>query len=156
MNIAEILKLGSIGLLFLFAFLTYRLLANEQKQTEPRTKMLTPIYIFMVLTVVFGSASLYLEYSKFESSNNKNNNGSNVSATVENEIQKLTEEHNKRINSLHEKYLKAEYESTYGGNIDSYKEEYLQQAKRFAEVIKQENLDFAKKIEALRNMSTKP
>lgn len=61
MNVLEILKLGSIGLFFLFSYLTFRLLSAEQKKEHPHPNMIKAIYVFMVLCVVFGAAGIFVD-----------------------------------------------------------------------------------------------
>ena len=51
--VLEILKLGLPGLVFLFSFLAFRLLAREQDRERPRTQVLAQIKTFMGLNLVF-------------------------------------------------------------------------------------------------------
>lgn len=56
----EIPQLGAIGLRFLLALMSYRLLVKEQAQPQPRDAMLRAIRTYMVfaaILVVVGSAS---------------------------------------------------------------------------------------------------
>lgn len=146
MNILEILKLGSIGLFFLLALLTYRLLANEQKKAEPHKNMITAIYVFMVLCLLFGMAGLFVEP--------KNNPLLSTSSTcdntaIEREIALLGEEHRQRSSALNQKYDAAYQESTPGLHIDSYIEGYKEQMRTIAELIAAENESFLQKTKAL-------
>lgn len=56
MNIVSILGLGSIGLGFLLAFLTYRLLTKEREQN-------LPIYVFQVFCFLLVLVGAALQYS---------------------------------------------------------------------------------------------
>ena len=59
-DIPSILSYGVIGLGFLLAFLTFRLLSNEQKNEKPRKSILNACYLFMVFSLIltgFGFAS---------------------------------------------------------------------------------------------------
>ena len=51
-QIAELIKTGLSGLVFLFAYLGYRLLQNEQKKNEPDKNILKSIHQFMILCLV--------------------------------------------------------------------------------------------------------
>jgi hypothetical protein len=160
MNILELLKLGSIGLLFIFPFLAYKLLSDEQKLKYPRRKMLTPIYIYMGFTIIFGSASLFLEYMKYQAPKHTTSNQPilqnppehSIYTTIENEIKRLTNEHNRILSKLHNSFLEAERQSTFQANIETFKRQYLLQATRFSDAIKQENSDFSKNIQALKTL----
>jgi hypothetical protein len=58
LNIVEILKLGLPGVVFLLSLFAYRLLHQEQKQKEPREKILRSIKQFMFLNVLFAVLTL--------------------------------------------------------------------------------------------------
>lgn len=51
-DVYQILGYGVIGLGAVFAFLAYRLLANEQKRDAPRNSILKQIHAFMVMCIV--------------------------------------------------------------------------------------------------------
>ena len=51
LNVLEILKLGAIGLGFLLALLSYRLLVKEQSQTEPRESILKAVRTYMIFAL---------------------------------------------------------------------------------------------------------
>jgi hypothetical protein len=51
MNITEILGYGLSGLCFLLFVLSFRLISQEQKQTQPRKSILQIIMLFMFLTL---------------------------------------------------------------------------------------------------------
>lgn len=59
-DIPSILSYGVSGLGFLLAFLTFRLLLNEQKRKAPRKNILHACFIFMIFSLIlvgFGFAS---------------------------------------------------------------------------------------------------
>ena len=71
MDIVSILQVGVIGLGFLLAYLSYKLLDGERRQKVPRNKMFIPIYIFMFFSLciviiggVFKSLPYYIEHLK--------------------------------------------------------------------------------------------
>lgn len=51
LNVLEILKLGAIGLGFLLALLSYRLLVKEQSQTKPREAILNAVRTYMIFAI---------------------------------------------------------------------------------------------------------
>ena len=51
-DVIDILRLGVIGLGFLLAFFSYRLLSKEQGKKEPRLSIIKPIYRYMVFSLV--------------------------------------------------------------------------------------------------------
>lgn len=62
-NPAELLGYGAIGLGFMLAVLTYRLLSSEQsRDSEPRKKMLTSIYVFMSFSMTLTALGFVSEY----------------------------------------------------------------------------------------------
>jgi len=60
----KILSYGAIGLGSILAFLAYQLLRNEQAMKQPRTRMLTSIYVFMVFSLALSTIGFATEYAK--------------------------------------------------------------------------------------------
>ena len=58
-TVVNILSYGVIGLGFLLALLSYRLLSNEQKRDVPRKSILNSILIFMVFSVLLCLVGLW-------------------------------------------------------------------------------------------------
>ncbi len=61
LDVAEILRVGLSGLIFLLAYLTYRLLRAEQKRNRPRKMILGTIGGFMALCVLMAVLGLISE-----------------------------------------------------------------------------------------------
>ena len=59
----EILKYGIIGLGAILAFLAYLLLTQEQKKTEPRSKILTATYVFMTFSLILIASGIFSDWS---------------------------------------------------------------------------------------------
>lgn len=57
----EALKYGLIGLGFLLALLSFWLLTSEQRKSQPRTRMLRSIYIFMGFSLLVLGFGLFAE-----------------------------------------------------------------------------------------------
>jgi hypothetical protein len=69
-------------------------------------------------------------------------------------ISELTSEHNKRMDDLQKSLLKDEEQATYGGNVDSVKQEYVESANRIKAAIDEENRSFKDHLAALRDLET--
>lgn len=63
-NVLEVLRLGVIGLGFLLALLSYRLLGAEQKRENVRGNVLNSIYIFMFFSLFLSGLGLASEAIK--------------------------------------------------------------------------------------------
>ena len=61
LDFVGVLKLGFVGLGFLLAGLAYLLLRAEQQKDQPRSTMITPIYVFMVFALILSGAAVYLQ-----------------------------------------------------------------------------------------------
>ncbi|MEH6526407.1 MAG: hypothetical protein V7723_10060 [Sneathiella sp.] len=68
LDFPEILKLGFVGIAFLLAVLAFLLLKTEQGKDNPRPKMITPIYVFMVFSLLLAGAAMLLEVRKSDTS----------------------------------------------------------------------------------------
>lgn len=66
-SIPEILNYGIIGLGFLLAFLSYRLLVKEQAIEQPRTRILKAIYVFMSFSLCILGLGLFLKLKELNS-----------------------------------------------------------------------------------------
>lgn len=55
LNVLEILRLGAIGLGFLLALMSYRLLAKEQANAEPRRLILSAIKTYMTFALILAA-----------------------------------------------------------------------------------------------------
>jgi hypothetical protein len=55
----DALKYGLIGLGFLLAFLSYTLLASEQRKSSPRKEIFLPIYLFMAFSLCVMALGLF-------------------------------------------------------------------------------------------------
>ena len=62
LNLVEILRVGVVGLGFLLALLSYRLLLEEQKKEIERPGILKAIYVFMSFSVVLTLIGLVSEF----------------------------------------------------------------------------------------------
>ncbi len=51
-DVFQILSLGAVGLGFFFGIFAFRLLSSEQKEKEPRQKIIHSIYVFMLFSIV--------------------------------------------------------------------------------------------------------
>jgi hypothetical protein len=60
----KILSYGAIGLGCILAFLSYRLLSREQDTKQPRQRILTSIYVFMVFSLALSTVGFVTEYAK--------------------------------------------------------------------------------------------
>ncbi|RMI00773.1 MAG: hypothetical protein D6681_11160 [Calditrichaeota bacterium] len=70
--VVDILKVGLSGLVFLFTFLAYRLLQQEQQRGEPRDKILQSIYRFMWMSVLLAFLVGGFDLLKWLTSDNGN------------------------------------------------------------------------------------
>lgn len=59
----EILKYGIIGLGAILAFLSYLLLTQEQKKSEPRSQILTATYVFMTFSILLILLGIFSDWS---------------------------------------------------------------------------------------------
>jgi len=147
LNIVEILKLGFVGFAFLLAFLTYKLLSNEQRKTEPKKILIIAIYVFMFFALILAGAGLFADLSKYSPSLNSNKS---YDTTILDEIQKLRLAHDTRLDQLNNEYLNVIKEIDPASHIEPYIKEYKDKATRLENLIKSENDDFNTKIQNLQ------
>lgn len=72
-----------------------------------------------------------------------------ASLAISAQVQELTAKHNERLAELQKKLLENEYQSTYGGNIESGKQEHMRAADRIRASIKEENESYVRQLEQL-------
>jgi len=63
--VVEILKVGFSGLIFLLAFLAYRLLSKEQDKSKPDTKILNAITSYRAYTLIAAVLTLIVTMLSF-------------------------------------------------------------------------------------------
>jgi hypothetical protein len=78
------------------------------------------------------------------------------SAFLKTQLDKLTSAHNARLEELQKKLMENERGATDLGNIDQYRQEYVQAARRTAEEIAAENRSFLEQLEVLAGRASEP
>jgi len=64
----DVLKYGAVGLSFLLAFLSFRMLYKEQEKKTPNKNIIFSIYIFMIFSLTLSFSSFFLDYFKEKNS----------------------------------------------------------------------------------------
>ncbi|UUF16718.1 MULTISPECIES: hypothetical protein [Flavobacterium] len=70
LDIVEILKIGSIGLGFLLALMSYQLIKREQVKEEPNALFLKSAQIFMFFSIIIMALGIFSEFIKTKTSLN--------------------------------------------------------------------------------------
>ncbi|WKL47909.1 hypothetical protein Q1W71_23540 [Flavobacterium pectinovorum] len=68
LDIVEILKIGSIGLGFLLAFMSYQLIKREQEKEKPNALFLKSAQVFMFFSIVIMALGILSEFIKTKTS----------------------------------------------------------------------------------------
>lgn len=162
MAVTSILGVGFSGLAFLFAFLTYKLLSSAYKSGPVTINQLKTIYAFILLTMVLAflaaASPVIPELVKeetnpiFESAIRSLENRKPMPLDfVKEQIDKLTVEHNKRMETIYQLRLTQDRILNSSSDPDSARE--LEKVLRETEkLIRQENRDYESKIARFRNM----
>lgn len=163
LGLLEILKLGLVGLAFLFAYLAFMLLRAEQKKEESRPEQMTAIFRFMVFSLVLAGMVAIgpllakamedkpnpMMQAMLESA--KNRPPMSVEF-VESQIDTLTLAHVERIKTLN-KQLDRQQELLIAERVDFQETRRAESnLRRLEQQIRRENTAFNSKINSLRRL----